>query len=129
MSYQRGYSLLELVIATGIVAIICITLVLGFSSTVSLAHAGDAGDVAALEAHNLAVSVRAAIAYDRGAVAAVGSTAGQTYTLAQPAVSVTSSQAGTVLNLQVTAAPSRATVAVPLAQEVPFPNAFVLVNH
>jgi prepilin-type N-terminal cleavage/methylation domain-containing protein len=129
MSDQRGYSLLELVIATGIVAIICITLVLGFSSTVSLAHAGDANDVAALEAHNLAVSVRAAIAYDRGAVAAVGSTAGQTYTLAQPAVSVTSSQAGTVLNLQVIAAPSRAMVAVPLAQEVPFPSAFVLVNH
>jgi type II secretory pathway pseudopilin PulG len=129
MNHQRGYSLLELVVATGLVAIVCVALVLGFASTIELAHAGDATDVASLEAHNLAVSVRAAIAYDRGAVAAAGAAAPQSYTIAQPAVQISAAAAGTALTLNVTAGRSSATVAVPLAQEVPFPNAVVLVNH
>lgn len=121
MNAQRGYSLLELIVATGVVVLVCATLILGFSSTARLAHANDATDVAALEAHNLAVSLRAAMAYDRGAVAAVGAAGAQSYAVTQPNATIVTTPSGTVLNLQVTAPFSTVTVAVPVAQEVPFP--------
>jgi prepilin-type N-terminal cleavage/methylation domain-containing protein len=129
MRGQRGYSLIELIVATGVVAIVCTVLVLGFSTTMSLAYVNDSTDIASLEAHNVAVSLRAAMAYDRGAVAAVGAVSPQTYTIAQPNVSIVTTQAGTVLNLQVMASPASVTVAVPLAQEVPFPQSTVLGSY
>jgi hypothetical protein len=44
-------------------------------------------------------------------------------------VQISSQAAGTLLNLTVTAAPSSASVSVPIVQEVPFPDAFIMVNH
>jgi len=126
MNAQRGYSLIELVIAIAIVGLVCATLIVGFTRTLELEHASDAADTAALEAHNLAVSLRAAMAYDRGAVAAVESAGAQSYSITGPSATVTSATAGTVLNLTVTAAPSSVSVAVPLAQEVPMPYSTVL---
>ena len=127
MQRQRGFSLVEATVLLGIVAASVTVAVLSFSYAIHSAQTATARDQAQLDAYNVATSLRAAMRYDRGAVAAIGAAPASAWTLGSASYAATPTNGNLTVNANDPDATASAAIVIPIAQEVPAPNTKVLV--
>ena len=121
---QRGFALLEAIIALGVAAALT-AVVFMIATQTARADTDRTGDEAARRvARNVATDVRAAIRYDAAAVAAIGDSGTSTWTV--DGFTVASSVSAGELQITVSGKGANpASVVIPLVREAPPPGSAV----
>jgi type II secretory pathway pseudopilin PulG len=122
---ERGFTLIEATIVLGTVALIAGIAAVAFGFALHAARAQQTRDAATLDAYNVATSLRAAMRYDRGAVAAIGAAPAASWTLGTETIAAVPGNGS--LTLTVTQGSEAAALVLPLYQEVPAPQSTVPV--
>lgn len=128
---SRAFSLVEVIVVMGIVAIVALGVAPALHRAATTSQSSRQRDVALRIARNVLLRVRAATAYDTGAVTFLASAAPASWTLPiydprtgqRLPASVTTSASGGVLSVAVSFAGQRVSLGEPLRSQAPPPGA------
>jgi type II secretory pathway pseudopilin PulG len=127
MTRQRGFSLIETMVLIGIVATVTSVAVVAFGYAIHSARTAVDHDEAQLDAYNAAVSLRAAMRYDRGAVAAIGAASATAWTNNGESFTATPASGSLTVSVTTSATGVSAAIVIPIVQEIPAPQSVIAV--